>query len=118
MASSRSLDIGWFILRLAAGLVFLQTGLADFSARHVEWDAVAAIACGLALILGLFVRPAVLLLLAFMVALFVTRSRIELRLVRDSLVELLTLVGFLVGGGGAFLSLGAAINGLKGKWYQ
>ena len=34
------------------------------------------------------------------------------------IVELLTLVGFLVGGGGEFLALGAAINGLKGKWYQ
>ena len=35
-----------------------------------------------------------------------------------ALLGLLTLVGFLVGGGGEFLSLGAAINGLKGKWYQ
>ncbi len=118
MSSSPSQDYGWFFLRMGVGLVFLQAGASDFDTRSIDWHAVASIICGVCLILGFLVRPAVLLLLAFMLALFVSRSRIELRLVRDSLVELLFLIGFLVGGGGTFLSLGAAINGLKGKWYQ
>lgn len=118
MASGKSLDYGWFFLRLGLGLMFLQTGMAQLGSRGFNGFAIAALACGGALILGLLVRPAVLVLLAFMVGLFVSRSRIELRLVRESTVELLALIGFLTGGGGTFLSLGAAINGLNGKWYQ
>ena len=118
MASSQSIDYGWFFLRLCMGLVFIQLGMNHFSSRSINWFAVVALICGVSLILGLLVRPATLLLLAFMVGLFVSGTRIELRLVRESLTELLALIGFLIGGGGTFLALGAALNGLKGKWYQ
>lgn len=118
MSNTRTLDYGWFFLRLCAGIHFLQIGIGRFHGSRIDWFALAALLCGIALIVGIFVRPAVLVLLALMVAVFVSGSRFEIRLVRESLTDLLALTGFLIGGGGSFLALGAAVGGLRGKWYQ
>ncbi len=118
MSDTRSLDYGWFFLRIGTGLMFIETGARQFSGRNLQLFPIAAIVCGAALLLGLLVRPAVALMLALLISVFITGSRLEFRLVRESVVELLALIGFMVGGGGTFLSLGAAIGGLNGKWYQ
>lgn len=118
MANMRTLDYGWFFLRLSVGAIFLQNGIDRFNIHDVELNALAALLCGLSLLLGLLVRPAAVFMLVMMVSVFVSGSQLEFKLVRESLTELLAVVGFLVGGGGSFLALGAAINGLKDKWYQ
>lgn len=118
MSNTRTLDYGWFFLRLSVGIHFLQIGIGRFHGNRIDWFALAALICGIALIIGIFVRPAVFVLLALMVGVFVSGSRFEIRLVRESLTELLALTGFLIGGGGSFLALGAAVGGLRGKWYQ
>lgn len=118
MSNYRSLDYGWFFLRLASGLLFLQKGAEQFSSGDVKLLPMAALICGVALILGLLVRPAVLVMLTLLVIGFVRGAQIDLSLIRRSLVELLALVGFLVGGGGSFINLGSLIRGLNGKWYQ
>ncbi|MDD5708385.1 MAG: hypothetical protein PHR35_20895 [Kiritimatiellae bacterium] len=118
MANTKALDFGWFFLRLAIGLIFLWTGIRQFDAGHIRLQAIAALLAGACLIVGLLVRPAVLLMLATMVAVYVTRTRFSVNLTDRSLTDLLALTGFLIGGGGSFLALGAALGGLKGKWYQ
>jgi prepilin signal peptidase PulO-like enzyme (type II secretory pathway) len=118
MAGAKSLEYGWFFLRLGSGIMFLQYGASRFSTSTLELYPLATLLCGAALVLGLLVRPAVLLTLALMVSVLVKGSKIELTLIRDSLIQLLTLIGFLIGGGGSFLAVGSAISGLKGKWYQ
>ncbi len=118
MASRNSLEYGWFFLRVCIGLYFLQIGASRFNINNMNWTDLAMLLSGVALIAGLLVRPAVLLLLILIVSVFVSGSRIELRLVGNSVTEVLAIIGFLIGGGGSFLALGTAIQGLSGKWYQ
>lgn len=118
MADSKSMDYGWFFLRLSVGITFLAEGVERFDPDNVELYVLALLLSGLATVLGLLVRPATIFLLVMMVSVFVSGDSLEFNLVRDSLTELLALVGFLLGGGGTFLALGASISGLKDKWYQ
>ncbi len=118
MASSRSLDFGWLFLRLAVGLHFLRNGAARFDANNLELYAIALLICGVALVIGLLVRPAVVLMMVLMISVYVSGSRLEFKMVRDSIIELLILIGFLIGGGGPCMALGAAISGLRDRWHQ
>ncbi len=118
MSNTRALDFGWLFLRLAIGLRFLEIGADAFSSRNLTFFAVAALIFGVFLIVGLLVRPAAILMLLLLISVFVQGSSLSIRLVRESFIELLALVGFLIGGGGSFFVFGAAIQGLKGKWYQ
>jgi uncharacterized membrane protein YphA (DoxX/SURF4 family) len=118
MANIKTLDYGWFFLRLSIGLIYLWTGIRQFDAGHIRLQAIAALLVGVCLIIGLLVRPAVLFMLAMIVAVYVSKTRLSINLTDRSLTDLLALTGFLIGGGGSFLALGAAIGGLKGKWYQ
>ena len=118
MSNTKTLDYGWFFLRLSIGLIHLWAGIRQFDAGHIRLQAVAALLAGACLVIGLLVRPAVLLMLATIVAIYVGKTRLSINLTDRSLTDLLALLGFLIGGGGTFLALGAALGGLRGKWYQ
>ena len=115
---SKTLDYGLFFLRLSVGLTFFWSGLQGLDLHNIKLRALAALLCGGALVIGLLVRPAVIFMLAMIVAVYVSKTKLSINLANGSLAELLALIGFLVGGGGSFLALGSAIGGLKGKWYQ
>lgn len=118
MNQSRGIDYGWFFLRLGIGLIFISRGADHFDINNIELFSLAQLIAGISLLLGLLVRPAVLFMLVMMVAVFVSGSHLEFKLVRENLTDLLCLIGFLLGGGGSFLALGTAVSGLNGKWYQ
>jgi uncharacterized membrane protein YphA (DoxX/SURF4 family) len=118
MADTKTLDYGWFFLRLSVGLILYSEGADHLDIDGIDLHSLALVLVGISLILGLLVRPAVIFMLIMMVTVFVSGSQLEFNLVRESMTDLFAMIAFLIGGGGSFLALGAAISGLKGKWYQ
>lgn len=105
-------------MRFAAGLIFLGMGLKGCESGGADLKAIAQLVAGGTALLGLFVRPGALAVLAAMVWLSVSSRGIGIRFFFDALAPLLFAFGLLFGGGGTVLSVGYMISGMRGKWWQ
>ena len=142
MSTSRwNLDTGWLLIRVGIGLMFMCFGFEKITGGPEKWEALggamssmgitflptfwgfmAAFAeffGGMAIMLGILVRPfAALMCFTMVVAVtMLMRSGADLIKFGHALDMAIVFFGILLGGGGR-LTLGALIPKLKGRWWQ
>jgi len=144
MGSSQAQARGWALLRIGIGIMFVifgwrkvcggpemwsqigqamgAFGLKPLAAYPVFWGFMATLAefgGGLALVLGVLVRPFAFLM-GFTMATAVTmlvKGGKDMMAYSHALDMGIVFVAILIGGGGT-PALGAVIPGLRGRWFQ
>ena len=113
--SSSPSKFAWLAYRLAVGFFFFwyYTNASWGSGFGDKLTGIAMIVCGIACFAGVLVRPALLVILGFLLYNNGWKVNYQIHLEQFGL-----LVGLFIGGGGNFLSVGAILAPLKGKWWQ
>lgn len=136
-----NLNTGWLLIRIGIGLMFMLFGFGKITGGPAKWQqlggAMAAVGItflptfwgfmaafaeffgGMALMLGILVRPfAALMCFTMVVAVtMLMRNGADLSKFGHALDMAIVFLGILIGGGG-HLTLGAHIPRLKGRWWQ
>lgn len=142
MVNGKTLERGWFVLRVGIGMMFMVFGWSKITGgpdkwkglggamqsafgigfAPVFWGFMAAFAeffGGLALLLGLLVRPFAILMAFTMITAVASLAMggKGFGAYAHALDMAIVFVAMVIGGGGC-CTLGARLRGLAGRWYQ
>lgn len=118
MAASKGMEWGWMFLRIGLGVHWSILGAGAMSGGRINITDLAYLVAGVLTALGLLVRPGALFLLCVTLWFTFSEHGMNIHMSYTSLLELLSVIGILCGGGGMMLAVGAMISGMSGKWWQ